>query len=160
VQYFPTADIGALPKIGPDSLGDPALMIVPSINAWDSTYTVGTPTFLDFGTQSIGQAYTKNYLCAIGMRTNIDSLRLDGAKAKPDALLSTKYCDLTCAYFLVDTGVHSVTAPGPFALHAYGLGTFISYAFLAGMRSVTPDGVHASALDFGKLPVGAAKNRS
>jgi hypothetical protein len=154
MEYFPTADIAGS---GPDSLGDPALLTIPPLRGYDSTYTVVSPYFLDFGGRPvIGPAYAEHYLTIVTPRSNLGRLTLDGGTVDPQSFQSTPHCDYVYASLPVDSGTHRLSAPLPFALTMYGIGTFISYAYLGAIRTAPPDSVIPSSLVFRKQRVGTS----
>lgn len=106
-----------------DTVGDPFMMLVPSREQFDSSYTFESWSTKDF---------LYHYINVVIPTERISSLRLDGrpVNANFTRVEKTSY---SYAQIPVPAGGHHITARVPFGLYIYGYGPYNSYGAPGGM---------------------------
>lgn len=113
-QYYPEPDAAR---------GDPAMTVLVPSEQFRSDYIFVAPSSYNPGTNG------QNFLLVI--RSPGMEVRMDGTPVSADWQAAA---GREVGIVLVDGGTHTITGTAPFGMIAYGLGSFTSYAYPAGLN--------------------------
>ena len=108
-----------------EAVGDPALLLVPPLDALLDRYLVTVPSV--FPQTWVALAYPTG-----------TTLRLDGAVLQPTFEGPVGTSGWTVASLALPSGVHHLAADQPFSVHVYGYAPSASFALVAGLRVQAP----------------------
>lgn len=120
--------------------GDPFLMVIPTVEQYDTTYRFINVQSPDNGVSS-GQIFSEHFVTVVIPTRFAASVRIDERSVNAQAFRPIQNSGYAYANFSLDAGVHTARADTAFGLYVYGYGQANSYGYIAGgkLRIISPD---------------------
>jgi IgGFc binding protein/Secretion system C-terminal sorting domain len=125
---------------GANFLGDPFMMVIPTVEQYDKGYRFITVRIPDPGVRD-GLVFTEHYATIVAPTSGITAIVLDNAPIAPAAFRPIVNSGYSFANIPLAAGVHTARGDSAFGLYVYGYGGANSYGYIGGgkLRIIAPD---------------------
>lgn len=125
--------------LGPQ-VGDPFMMVIPTVEQYDKGYRFINAQVRDVGAAG-GQSFTEHYVTMVIHADGVNSLLFDERPLPPNSFRPIVNSGYVYGNFRVSGGVHTARADSGFGIYVYGYGQANSYGYIGGgkLRVIAPD---------------------
>lgn len=120
-------------------VGDPFMMVIPTVEQYDKSYRFINVRVRDVGAAA-NESFTEHYVTIVIHANGVNSLRFDG-QPLPQVFRPIANSGYVYGNFRVNAGVHTARADSGFGIYVYGYGQANSYGYIGGgkLRVIAPD---------------------
>lgn len=125
--------------VGPQ-VGDPFMMVIPTVEQYDKGYRFINVRVRDVGAAN-NESFTEHYVTMVIHANGVGSLQFDGQPVPQNAFRPIVNSGYVYGNFRVSAGVHTARADSGFGIYVYGYGQANSYGYIGGgkLRVIAPD---------------------
>lgn len=125
--------------VGPQ-VGDPFMMVIPTVEQYDKSYRFINVRVRDVGAAN-NESFTEHYVTIVIHANGVGSLLFDNQPVPQNAFRPIVNSGYMYGNFRVSAGVHTARADSGFGIYVYGYGQANSYGYIGGgkLRVIAPD---------------------
>jgi hypothetical protein len=125
--------------VGPQ-VGDPFMMVIPTVEQYDKSYRFINTQVPDAGAAG-GQSFTEHYVTIVVHANGVGSMLFDERPLPANAFSPIVNSGYVFGNFRVNSGVHTARGDSAFGIYVYGYGQANSYGYIGGgrLRVIAPD---------------------
>jgi hypothetical protein len=125
--------------LGPQ-VGDPFMMVIPTVEQYDKSYRFINAQVPDDRATG-GQSFIEHYVTIVVHANGVRSLLFDGQPVPQNRFLPILNSGYVYGNFRVSGGVHTARGDSAFGIYVYGYGQANSYGYIGGgkLRVIAPD---------------------
>ncbi|MCU0426567.1 MAG: T9SS type A sorting domain-containing protein [Candidatus Kapabacteria bacterium] len=139
-QFKKTGTPSGIPGGVGSQVGDPFMMVIPTVEQYDKGYRFINAQVRDVGAAGM-QSFTEHYVTIVVHANGVNSMEFDGRPIPTNSFRPIVNSGYVFGNFRVSGGVHTARGDSAFGIYVYGYGQANSYGYIGGgkLRVIAPD---------------------